>query len=208
MLTAGGDGRRLPVVMARDGFADEPRFEEVAWGADALGGLDVTRGMARAVILDGRGNILVSHTDATGGDCTVGGGIEPGEAPAEAVAREVREETGHEVAWAQEALVTVETYPDGTFVGWYFLCGLGRQVGRDPTADEELLGEHPVWMGVGEFLASLASWEPSRAAACYGEDGELHEELRHKESLLRHMPGICERELVAVTEVLRILGVA
>lgn len=83
---------------------------------------DVSIG-AFAIILDGEGSVLLCHR--RDGDLwnLPGGGLERGEAPWEAVIREVREETGLEVA--VERLAGVYFKPEVDEVVFSFVCGVG-----------------------------------------------------------------------------------
>ena len=71
-----------------------------------------------AVIRDDRGRILLMQSSETGQWSLPAGGIEPGETPAEAVAREVAEEPGLRVKFTQLAAAVGGTgfrtrYPNG-----------------------------------------------------------------------------------------------
>lgn len=94
-----------------------------------------------AVIRDGDRVLLARHAHS-GLWSLIGGGIEPGEDPADAVMREVHEETGGEIrivrvigAYGGEALMA--TYPNGdrvSYVTTAFECTL--RSGVSPDTDE------------------------------------------------------------------------
>ncbi|RRR96857.1 NUDIX hydrolase [Glycomyces terrestris] len=85
-------------------IAEAPRPAAARPAPDDPGPKAIRRNTARALVLDPDGRILLFHRDATirgVGDryyYTPGGGIEPGETPAEAAARELFEELRLRVA--------------------------------------------------------------------------------------------------------------
>lgn len=91
-----------------------------------------------AVVIGDDGVLLLHRRSDDGHWCTPGGILEPGEQPGTAVVREVREETGVDVA--VERLVSVlghdpYTYPNGDRVQMLDLTFRCRPVGGTPTAD-------------------------------------------------------------------------
>ena len=95
------------------------------------------------IIVDKEGRVLLHRSSDDGKWYTIGGAIEPGEHPADAVVREVREETGLEVVPLRVIAVQSSpliTYPNGDqihYVGIAFLC---RVVGGTlHVADDESL---------------------------------------------------------------------
>jgi 8-oxo-dGTP pyrophosphatase MutT (NUDIX family) len=81
-----------------------------------------------AMIFNAAGEILLQRRSDTGRWATIGGVQEPGEEPADAIAREVREETGLDVepvALTGVYVTPVVTYPNGDQVQYttiQFLC--------------------------------------------------------------------------------------
>ncbi|MFE3461075.1 NUDIX domain-containing protein [Nocardiopsis aegyptia] len=95
------------------------------------------------VVLDDGGRVLLHQRTDDGRWCTPGGILEPGEQPAQAVVREVWEETG--VKAEVERLVSVVaaepfTYPNGDRVQMLDLAFRCRAVGGSPgpVGDESL----------------------------------------------------------------------
>jgi len=95
------------------------------------------------IIFDDQGRVLLQRASDDGKWYTIGGSMEPGENPADAVVREVRKETGLEVVPLR--IVTVQSSPLVTYsnqdqiyyVGIAFLC---RVVGGTlQIADDESL---------------------------------------------------------------------
>ncbi|GHC96072.1 NUDIX hydrolase [Nocardiopsis terrae] len=91
-----------------------------------------------AVVLDGGGRVLLHRRSDDGRWATPGGILEPGEQPARAVVREVREETG--VLVEVERLATVigqepHTYPNGDQVQFLDLAFRCRPVGGELRVD-------------------------------------------------------------------------
>jgi len=81
-----------------------------------------------AIILNAQGHVLLQRSSDDGKWYTVGGAIDPHEQPADAVVREVEEETGLKVRPIRITSVEtspVITYPNGhqaQYVGTTFLC--------------------------------------------------------------------------------------
>jgi 8-oxo-dGTP pyrophosphatase MutT (NUDIX family) len=96
-----------------------------------------------AMIVDERGRVLLHRASDDGKWYTIGGAIEPGEEPADAVVREALEETGLIVQPIRIIAVQASrliTYPNGDhvqYVGTAFLC---RVIGGHlHVADDESL---------------------------------------------------------------------
>jgi 8-oxo-dGTP pyrophosphatase MutT (NUDIX family) len=98
--------------------------------------------VAGGIVRDGAGRVLLQHrTDGRWG--LPGGAIDPGETPAEAVVREVREETGLEVVAERLSAVLGgrdyrHRYENGDEVEWTVLVFDCRVVGGElrPQSDE------------------------------------------------------------------------
>jgi 8-oxo-dGTP pyrophosphatase MutT (NUDIX family) len=93
-----------------------------------------------AVVIADNGEILLHRRADDGTWCTPGGILEPGEQPADALVREVLEETGVRVE--PERLVSVVTedpydYPNDDRVQFLDLAFRCRPVGGAPMADAE-----------------------------------------------------------------------
>lgn len=91
-----------------------------------------------AVVLDDEGRVLLHRRSDDGRWATPGGILEPGEQPAQAVVREVREETGVEIAVERLASVIGQephTYPNGDRVQLLDLAFRCRPVGGELRVD-------------------------------------------------------------------------
>ncbi len=98
---------------------------------------------ACAVVLDERGTLLLHRRSDNGNWGLPGGGIESDETAAEAVVREVHEETGYRVEverligiYSDPAFTTM-TYPDGNRVAYVALAFACRLVGGAPALSDE-----------------------------------------------------------------------
>jgi 8-oxo-dGTP diphosphatase len=96
-----------------------------------------------ALIFNDRGEVLLHRAATDGNWYTIGGAIDPGEDPADAAVREVREETGLHVV--PERIVgvyrdPVTVYPNGDRVEYFSTCFVCRVVGGTlaPGDDESL----------------------------------------------------------------------
>lgn len=93
-----------------------------------------------AVVLDGDGRVLLHQRSDDGRWATPGGILEPGEQPAQAVVREVREETGVEIEVERLATVVSQepyTYPNGDQVQFLDLAFRCRPVGGRIRIDDD-----------------------------------------------------------------------
>lgn len=93
-----------------------------------------------AVVIDDAGEILLHRRADDGRWTTPGGILEPGEQPAAALVREVREETGVDVLPERVASVVTEppfTYPNGDQVQFLDIAFRCRPVGGAPRADAD-----------------------------------------------------------------------
>ena len=100
-----------------------------------------------AIIVNDQGHVLLQRRTDNGEWTNPGGAIEPGEHPAQAIVREVKEETGLDVRPLRVSGVYsgpeyFHTYPDGNrvaFVTVSFLCVvLGGELGGDPEETAEV----------------------------------------------------------------------
>lgn len=130
---------------------------------DCVGrGLLLLPGVA-AVVRDGDGRILVQQREGEGDWGLLGGGIDPGETPAEAIAREVREESGLEVR--VERVIGVfggeryrSRYPNGDeaeYVTVVFACAVTGGRLREQEGETAALR----WSDPGELPPFKQSWE-------------------------------------------------
>lgn len=93
-----------------------------------------------AVVIDNQNRVLVQRSTDDGQWYLVGGAMDPGEEPAEAIVREVFEETGVHVV--PERLVSVLTeptlqYPNGDQVNYVSINFLCRPVGGEPHPNDD-----------------------------------------------------------------------
>ncbi len=91
------------------------------------------------IVFDESGRVLLQHSK-DGGWWLPGGGIDPGEEPAQAVIREVWEETGVQVVAEQIVAVRTETpmlYPNGDQVMYLSIAFRCRPVGGEPHVHDE-----------------------------------------------------------------------
>ena len=98
---------------------------------------------ASALIFDDAGRVLLQRRGDSGRWSVIGGGVDPGETPAEAAVREAREETGLDVEPARLVGVyaTPEiTYPNGDRCAYVVTAFRCRVVGGTlrPDGDESL----------------------------------------------------------------------
>ncbi|MFT4042929.1 MAG: NUDIX domain-containing protein [Gordonia sp. (in: high G+C Gram-positive bacteria)] len=94
-----------------------------------------------AVVRDEAGRILLTRRADSGEWAVVSGILEPGEEPATAIRREIREETGVDAQPVRLTSVDVSaliTYPNGDQARYLDLCFLARHLAGDPrVADDE-----------------------------------------------------------------------
>jgi 8-oxo-dGTP pyrophosphatase MutT (NUDIX family) len=96
-----------------------------------------------AVVRNGEGQVLLGLRSDNGRWSLISGILEPGEQPAEALRREIREETGVEAEVTDLSSVWMMpevTYPNGDVAQYLDLCFLARHVSGEPhVADDESL---------------------------------------------------------------------
>lgn len=125
-----------------------------------------------AAVFDDDGRVLLTRRADTGRWALVGGIPEPGEEPAQAMAREILEETGVEAEvqrLASVAATPVKTYPNGDQVQFLALTFRFRQVGGEArVADDENLDVG--WFAMDD-LPELDAVAIARLHACRSETG-------------------------------------
>jgi 8-oxo-dGTP diphosphatase len=106
----------------------------------------------KAVVLNAEGKILALHRTKTAPTGQLqwdlpGGRLEFGEHPIDGLIREIREETGLEVAWPRPYDVYAKTHPDGHWVSIGYVT-------QAKTTDVQLSYEHDEfkWVTKEEFL--------------------------------------------------------
>lgn len=140
---------------------------------------------AYAVVTSERGLLLTEFSDRTGAPGSwglPGGGLDPGEAPVDAVLREVWEESGQRVELTGLALVQgrrwVGRAPSGRLEDFHAVRIIYRATCREPT--------DPVVHDVGGTTASAAWVDPAADAGLWLTPG-WHETLSQ---VLRHADGL------------------
>ncbi|MBQ4351883.1 MAG: NUDIX domain-containing protein [Clostridia bacterium] len=108
-----------------------------------------TREGARGIVIRD-GMLLTVHEQRTGWILLPGGGIEPGESPAECVRREIREETGFLVEAGEEFLTLSEYYGEVRYVSHYFACTVTGEAAQSLTPAEAARGLVPRFLPVRE----------------------------------------------------------
>jgi ADP-ribose pyrophosphatase YjhB (NUDIX family) len=99
--------------------------------------------------------LLVQQTGHTDGWATVGGGVDPGESPAEAAVREAREEIGTEIRLVRLLDVVggpdyEVTYPNGDRCAYVSTVYLAEIAGGDPAPSDGELSE-VAWFAAEEL---------------------------------------------------------
>src|SRR5437016_5819621 len=92
------------------------------------------------IVVNDRGEVLLQKSKDTGTWMTIGGVADPGEEPADAVVREVFEETGVTVIPERIASVTnspVVTYPNGDQVRYVIVAFLCRPIRGEPHVHDD-----------------------------------------------------------------------
>ncbi|WP_086826169.1 NUDIX domain-containing protein [Streptomyces sp. NRRL B-24572] len=107
-----------------------------------------------AVVLDDRGRVLLGKRADNGLWAIIGGIVDPGEQPADAVVREVHEETA--VRCVPERIVLVETlrkpvvYPNGDICQYMDVAFRCRAIGGEARVNDDESTEVG-WFGVNEL---------------------------------------------------------
>lgn len=119
-----------------------------------------------AVVLDDDGRVLLGRRADSGRWAVVSGILDPGEEPAVAAAREVREETGVDVevvALTSVAVGEPVDYPNGDRAQYLDLCFWCRPLGGEAhVADDESTAVG--WFDVDDLPAPLAASSAERLA--------------------------------------------
>ncbi|MFI7305793.1 NUDIX hydrolase [Micromonospora aurantiaca] len=143
------------------------------------------------VVTDDAGRVLLARRGDNGRWSVPAGTVDPGEQPADALVREVHEETGVKVAIDRLAGVATHpvVYPNGDaceYLNIWFRC---RAVGGAPTADgDESLAV--AWFAP-DALPDLDDWArlrigtalPDDAPPWYAAPGESHPALHQPDNL-------------------------
>ncbi|WP_217183886.1 NUDIX domain-containing protein [Streptomyces sp. AC495_CC817] len=110
-----------------------------------------------AVIVDEQGRVLLARPHGDDRWALVGGGVEPGEEPAAAVAREIREELGVEASigriigvYGGEGLVI--TYPNGDRCAYVTTAYECRLLAREMSLEEDELRD-VAWFAPADLAA-------------------------------------------------------
>lgn len=149
----------------------------------------IERRAVRAVAFRGD-KLLMIHARGPGDYKFPGGGVEPGESALEALGRELREETGHELAVPGALALRVEERRPAKEAGAvfhmisdYYLCEVADgPAGRQSLdAYEERLGFAPAWVAPEDALAANEA-----LAAC----GDASPWIRREIFALRRLCGL------------------
>jgi 8-oxo-dGTP pyrophosphatase MutT (NUDIX family) len=92
------------------------------------------------IVINDKGEVLLHRERETGLWHTIGGAMDPGEEPAEAVVREVREETGLDVVPERIACVTTTPrvrYPNGDEVIYVVITFVCRPVSGEARVNDD-----------------------------------------------------------------------
>lgn len=135
-----------------------------------------------AIVFDDRGRVLLGKRADTGGWAIIGGIPEPGEQPADAVVREVHEETAvhcvPERIILVQALETPVTYPNGDTCQFMDVCFRCRATGGEARVnDEESLEVGWFELDALPELKDFTHFRIKQAAA--GNDGPTWFETAH-----------------------------
>lgn len=98
------------------------------------------------------GKILLSHELNTGVYLIPGGGAEDGETAEECCIREIREETGYEVAPIEQILEIDEHFREILYISRYFICEITGKGEQKLTESEIEHGVVPEWVELEKAL--------------------------------------------------------
>lgn len=120
----------------------------------------IMRAASRAIILK-QNNLLVMHRNKFGQeyDILIGGGIEIGETPEQALMREISEESG--VSVGQPRLVFVERAPAPYGTQYVFLCSY---ISGKPRLDENAIEYKIDMMGTNRYMPVWRTLEELKVA--------------------------------------------
>jgi 8-oxo-dGTP pyrophosphatase MutT (NUDIX family) len=118
------------------------------------------RRACRAVILR-EGKILGEYFASRDVFNLPGGGWEPSETAEDCCRREVREETGLEIASMFPTVTVIEYFPEATFETRYFRCDVLATLPQAPqrTEQEKADGLQSQWYDLYDFLERLETYE-------------------------------------------------
>lgn len=142
-----------------------------------------SRQAARVLLVDGQGRVLLFHGTDPGRPgvsywFTVGGGLDPGETTQQAAARELREETGLDVAPDRLGQPVWQELMDFPFDGQWYRQQQDFYVCRVPAWQVSLAGHDEIerasidtfrWWSVSELEATDEKYYPSHLPALLRE---------------------------------------